>query len=73
MDLGERLTSGNLGASCRANLYFLALGACLALFFWFAAFAFACFCTACLCVAFGDLSPMSPRLRFILTNVNPRG
>jgi hypothetical protein len=57
---------------CRANLYFLALGACLALFFWFAASVFACFCAACLCVAFGDLSPMNPRLKFILTNVNHR-
>jgi hypothetical protein len=53
---------------CRATLYFLAFGACLALFFWFA---LACFCTACLCVAFGDLSPMNPRLKSLLTNVNP--
>jgi hypothetical protein len=39
-------------------------------FFWFAAFAFACFCAACLCVAFGDLSPMTRRLRSKANGVN---
>jgi hypothetical protein len=37
--------------------------------FFFAALAF-CFCAACLCVAFGDLSPMSRRVRFLTIGVN---
>jgi hypothetical protein len=53
--------------------YYLGFGTCLALgalFFFFAALAFACFCAACLCVAFGDLSPMSRRVRFMTNGVN---
>jgi hypothetical protein len=40
-----------------------------ALAFFFAALAF-CFCAACLCVAFGDLSPMNRRVRFLTIGVN---
>jgi hypothetical protein len=40
-----------------------------ALVFFFAALAF-CFCAACLCVAFGDLSPMNRRVRFLTIGVN---
>jgi hypothetical protein len=39
------------------------------LVFFFAALAF-CFCAACLCVAFGDLSPMSGRVRSLTNGVN---
>jgi hypothetical protein len=53
---------------------YLGFGTCfeleVLLFFWFAAFAFACFCAACLCVAFGDLSPMAPKLRSKANGVN---
>jgi hypothetical protein len=40
-----------------------------ALVFFFAALAF-CFCAACLCVAFGDLSPMNRKVRFLTIGVN---
>ncbi len=40
-----------------------------ALVFFFAALAF-CFCAACLCVAFGDLSPIDQRVRFLTNGVN---
>ena len=40
-----------------------------ALVFFFAALAF-CFCAACLCVAFGDLSPIERRVRFLTIGVN---
>ena len=44
-----------------------------ALFFsCLAASALTCFCTACLCVAFGDLSPMTRRVRSMATGVNRR-
>jgi hypothetical protein len=56
-------------------LYFSVFATCLAVaaffFFWFAVAAFTCFCAACLCVAFGDLSPMTRRLRSMATGVNP--
>jgi hypothetical protein len=55
--------------------YFLAFGACMALaalfFFCLAASAFSCFCAACFCAAFGDLSPIDPRIRSIPNGVNP--
>jgi hypothetical protein len=58
-----------------ALLYFLVFATCLAVaaffFCWFAVAAFTCFCAACLCVAFGDLSPMTRRLRSMATGVNP--
>ena len=54
------------------RLYYLGFGTCFELeeLFFFAALAFACFCAACLCVAFGDLSPMTRRLRSSTNGVN---
>ena|ERR1700761_3427891 len=51
---------------------YLGFGTCFELeeLFFFAALAFACFCAACLCVAFGDLSPMTRRLRSGTKGVN---
>ena len=58
-------------------LYFLVFGTCLALaalfFSCLAASAFTCFWTTCLCVAFGDLSPMTRRVRSMTTGVNSEG
>ena len=61
------------GFAVRAD-YFLVFATCLALaasfFFWLTLSTFVCFCAACLLLAFGDLSPMSRRLRSEVTPIN---
>jgi len=71
------LTQGILVSDKELSVfYFLVFGTCLALvalfFSCLAVSAFTCFCTACLCVAFGDLSPMTRRVRSMRTSVNRR-